>query len=171
MSISAAEKDRASMTPDWLPLKPLPEGVGIKAVRHIVTGNGITTELYRAEWKETVGPLGHAIRVRLDAGAVSAWHCHRLQTDAIQVIEGRVLLALYDDREESSSYRMLSTLRLDAANPQTVVVPPGVWHGLQNLLDTPTSFVNLIDREYCYEDPDEYRLPPDTPEIPFQFPA
>jgi dTDP-4-dehydrorhamnose 3,5-epimerase len=36
---------------------------------------------------------------------------------------------------------------------------------------TPALVLNLVDRPYRYEDPDRWRLPPDTPEIPYRFTA
>jgi dTDP-4-dehydrorhamnose 3,5-epimerase len=53
--------------------------------------------------------------------------------------------------------------------PQLLVVPPSVWHGVQNLSTDVSAFVNFFDREYDYEDPDDWRLPPDTAEIPYRF--
>jgi hypothetical protein len=53
--------------------------------------------------------------------------------------------------------------------PLLVVAPPGVWHGLKALGATPSLTLNLVDRAYSYETPDHWRLPPDTPEIPFSL--
>jgi dTDP-4-dehydrorhamnose 3,5-epimerase len=44
-----------------------------------------------------------------------------------------------------------------------------VWHGLKTLGATPSLILNLVDRAYSYENPDHWRLPPDTPEIPFSL--
>jgi len=34
---------------------------------------------------------------------------------------------------------------------------------------TPSILVNLVDAAYSYDDPDHWRLPPDTPEIPYSL--
>lgn len=77
-------------------------------------------------------------------------------------------MLLFDDRPESRSRGATMALRLDATDPQLVVVPPGVWHGVKPLRG-PASFVNIITHPYCYDDPDEWRLPYDTDQIPFQI--
>jgi dTDP-4-dehydrorhamnose 3,5-epimerase len=48
-------------------------------------------------------------------------------------------------------------------------VPPQVWHGIQNVASTESSVLNLVDRAYAYEDPDHWRIPADSPHIPFKF--
>jgi dTDP-4-dehydrorhamnose 3,5-epimerase len=50
-----------------------------------------------------------------------------------------------------------------------VVVPPGVWHGVQNTGSVPGLLLNVVDRAYCYEEPDHWRLPADTANIPYRF--
>jgi dTDP-4-dehydrorhamnose 3,5-epimerase len=53
--------------------------------------------------------------------------------------------------------------------PCFVVLPAGVWHGLQNLGSTDALVINCPTKAYDYEDPDHYRLPFDSPEIPYQW--
>jgi len=50
-----------------------------------------------------------------------------------------------------------------------MVIPIGVWHGLQNLGAADALMLNFPTRSYNYEDPDHYRLPFDTPEIPYSW--
>ena len=49
------------------------------------------------------------------------------------------------------------------------MIPPGIWHGFKNVSGDVAMFINYFDREYRYSDPDEYKLPPNTDEIPFSF--
>ena len=42
-------------------------------------------------------------------------------------------------------------------------------HGVQTLGAEPACFVNSFDHAYDYDDPDEWRLPFDTEEIPYRF--
>jgi dTDP-4-dehydrorhamnose 3,5-epimerase len=51
--------------------------------------------------------------------------------------------------------------------PALVVLPPGVWHGLQNLGTIDALVLNCPTEAYNYADPDHYRLPYDTAEIPY----
>jgi dTDP-4-dehydrorhamnose 3,5-epimerase len=50
-----------------------------------------------------------------------------------------------------------------------VAVPPCVWHGVQNLSREVSCFVNMFDRPYDYSNPDEWRLPADSPDVPYRF--
>ena len=59
--------------------------------------------------------------------------------------------------------------RLGSSRPGLVVVPPGVWHGVKNISNAPGLILNLVDRAHKYEDPDHWRLPIDTSEVPYSF--
>jgi dTDP-4-dehydrorhamnose 3,5-epimerase len=109
------------------------------------------------------------IHVDFRPGALSAWHMHRNQTDHIFVVAGTIKVVLFDDREESATRGNLEIYHLSPLRPTLLVVPPEVWHGLQNLEAGHSSFVNFFDRRYEHDDPDEWRLPPDTDEIPYRF--
>jgi dTDP-4-dehydrorhamnose 3,5-epimerase len=40
---------------------------------------------------------------------------------------------------------------------------------LKALGATPSLILNAVDRSYSYENPDHWRLPPDTPHIPLSL--
>ena len=80
-------------------------------------------------------------------------------------------VVLYDARGDSPTRGQMNEFRIGTVRPGLIVIPPGVWHGVQNLHDGPSTLVNLVDRAYRYDDPDHWRLPPDTAEIPYRFPA
>jgi dTDP-4-dehydrorhamnose 3,5-epimerase len=157
------------MTPDWDVVNDAIDGVRRREVKHIVTANGHTTELFRADWGLIENEVLATIHVTLRPGAVSAWHMHKIQTDHLFVVAGALRLALYDDREGSPTRAKLDVVNLSAMRPTLTVIPPGIWHGLQARSAEPASFVNFFDQAYDYSDPDEWRLPPDSDEIPFRF--
>ena len=76
---------------------------------------------------------------------------------------------LFDDREGSPTKGKLDVLHLSLMRPATLQIPPFVWHGIQNLENRNSSFINFFDHAYCYANPDEWRLPADTDSIPFKF--
>lgn len=82
---------------------------------------------------------------------------------------GRLLIALYDGRGDSPTRNRTVDFRIGAERPGLVIVPPGVWHGVRNIGSTPLLMINVVDRAYDYEDPDHYRLPVDTPHIPYRL--
>ena len=55
------------------------------------------------------------------------------------------------------------------ARPAFAVIPIGVWHGLQNIGNIDALVINCPSIAYNYDDPDHYRLPFDSPEIPYTW--
>jgi dTDP-4-dehydrorhamnose 3,5-epimerase len=167
-SPSSAQKDAHHITPEWELLGEHMDGVHVREVKHIVTRNGLSTEIFRKDWGITPEVL-HAIHVMLRPGTISAWHRHAQKTDHLFLVGGMLRIVLYDDRDGSPTRGKLEVLNLSDARPSLVVIPPLVWHGIHNVWHEPSCFVNYFDREYDYEDPDEWRLPADTDEIPYRF--
>mgnify|MGYP003382343869 CR=1 FL=1 len=145
------------------------DGVLVKEVQNIITRNGITTELYRPEWPVGPDQVRHIIHATLRADAISAWHVHEYQTDTIFVTGGSIKLVLFDDRSDSTTRGKINVFHLSRMRPTVVTIPPGIWHGLQNIENAESSFINYFDRPYDYTNPDEWRLPVDTDQIPYQF--
>jgi dTDP-4-dehydrorhamnose 3,5-epimerase len=162
-------KDAAHIDRDWVVDRALIDGVRCREVRNIVTANGITTELYRPDWGIVDGEVQQAIHVALRGGAISAWHQHRKRWDFLFVVAGHLRVVLFDPRDESPTRGQVDVLHLSPQRPMLTAVPPWVWHGVQNLSTGTSCFVNLFDRPYDYDDPDEWRLPADSPEVPYRF--
>jgi dTDP-4-dehydrorhamnose 3,5-epimerase len=170
VKIVSAIKDEPHVTPEWEIAMDLIDGVRIREVRNVVTANGITTELHRDDWGIVPRGVEQVIHVSLRAGAVSAWHMHERKTDHLIVVAGHLRAVLYDGREDSPTTGRLNVFHLSLARPTLVVIPPLVWHGIQNLSDGPSTFVNYFDEQYDYANPDDWRLPADSDEIPYRFP-
>jgi dTDP-4-dehydrorhamnose 3,5-epimerase len=167
---SSAAKDAAHVTPEWeVAREDLIEGVRTYEVKNIITRNGVTTEILREDWGVVAGPVRHAIHVSLHGGAISAWHMHELQTDHIFAIAGALKAVLYDSREDSPTHGVVNEFRLHPMRPTLLAIPPGVWHGLENVSPETSCFINYFDHAYNYENPDEWRLPADTQDIPYRF--
>lgn len=163
------EKDSQTVTADFQVLRSGLQGVQCKEMRHIITKNGVSTEMYRADWGLESGTIAQALHVSLRAGAISAWHCHQRQTDHIFCVLGTMRLVLFDDREHSPTRGEVQELYLSDRRPMLVVIPTRVWHGIQNLTQQDVIFCNFFDRVYDHSDPDEWRLPFDSDQIPYQF--
>jgi dTDP-4-dehydrorhamnose 3,5-epimerase len=76
-------------------------------------------------------------------------------------------MVLYDARDDSKTKGRLMELHAGDVRPCLIVVPPGIWHGLQNLGNADALVLNCPTEAYNYTDPDHYRLPYDSPEIPY----
>jgi dTDP-4-dehydrorhamnose 3,5-epimerase len=166
---SAGRKDDAHITAEWVVKASHITDVRTREVRNIVTANGITTELFRPDWGIVDGSIQQTIHVALRGRAVSAWHQHRLRWDYLFVVGGHLRVVLFDPRDDSPTKGQVDVFHLSPARPMLLAVPPFVWHGVQNLSMDGSSFVNMFDRPYDYDNPDEWRLPPDTASIPYTF--
>jgi dTDP-4-dehydrorhamnose 3,5-epimerase len=78
-------------------------------------------------------------------------------------------VVLYDARADSSTYKALIELFIGERNPLLIQVPPGVYHGFKAIGNETAYFVSIPTLPYDYKQPDEYRLPPDSSEIPYDW--
>ena len=87
-------------------------------------------------------------------GAVAAWHRHQKQTDHWYVIRGSLKVGLYDEKTKT-----LEWVYLHENERQTLVIPPGIWHGWRNLIPGETILSYYISEKYEEKNPDEERKP------------
>ena len=163
------KKDAQLVTPDWQSVRTPIAGVSWREVKHVPGTQGVLTEIFRPEWDPSGMPIVQVYQIRLLAGAISAWHCHRHTADRIFVGQGLAVLALFDDRDDSPTRGLINEFHIGELRPTLVVIPAGIWHGLQNLGGGECVYMNLPCEPYNYADPDHYRLPADTSEIPYQW--
>lgn len=163
-------RDKQSITRDWQMVnQKLIQGVVVQEVKSVPTNNGYLTELYRSDWKlDSVG-VGQIFQSYLEPNALSAWHVHGITTDRLFVATGRMKIVLYDARKDSPTFKAINQFRFGEWRHAMVVCPPGVWHGVHNIGAKPGILINAVDSAYNYENPDHYRLPANTDQIPFKF--
>ena len=168
--MSKPQKDEARISPTGDVIADRIHDVACWERPTIVTRNGLTNEVYRNDCGIGASALAQVLYVSLRPGAISAWHMHRAQTDHIFCVLGAVKLVIFDDRADSPSRGVVEVRLLSPARAQLVVIPPGLWHGLANLdCARDAAFINGFDRVYAHADPDEYRLPSDSAQIPYSF--
>jgi dTDP-4-dehydrorhamnose 3,5-epimerase len=167
-----AQKDQPLAAPRSSVRPGAIDGVLLREGGNIVTRNGHTTEVFSSPWELPVDEVRHVIHVSLKPAAVSAWHMHRAQTDQIVPVAGMIRVVLYDPRENSPSKGRVDVFNLSPMRPTLLLIPPGIWHGVQNMIASDfSSFINLFDRPYEHSDPDEWRLPLRNDQIPYEFDA
>jgi len=167
--IPSCARDGQTMRPDGLPAQTLIDGVTVHEARHVIKGEGLLTEIFRRDWGLDDGVVDQVFEVRLAPDEVSAWHVHRFTRDRLYVTHGTARIVLYDARTGASSHGRVNEFRFGSRRPALLGVPPGVWHGVQNLRRGPSRVLNLVDKAYSYAEPDHWRLPADAPEIPYRF--
>jgi dTDP-4-dehydrorhamnose 3,5-epimerase len=163
------KKDPQSTDAAWnMPAPPI-EGLLFHEIRNVVTERSIVRELYRKDWRLHDREIRHMISVTCWPQQIMGWHKHLLQTDHVFVVHGTFKAVLYDDRDDSRTRGTVHVMQLSDMRPGVLLIPPGIWHAFRNLTPDVGILINYFDREYQYDDPDEYKLPPDTPEIPYTF--
>jgi len=169
--LPGARKDGQSVRPDWTPVQKTIDGVRVREVRNVQKGRGLLTEIFRSDWRLDDGVVDQVFQVALGPWEVTAWHVHRRTLDRLFVNRGAVRIVLYDARASSPTHGQVNEFRFGEQRPGLLLIPAGVWHGVENLRDEPGGILNLVDRAYSYRDPDHWRLPLDSPRIPFSFTA
>ena len=165
-----ATKDRQTLTARWEPARlELIDGVRVREVANIPKRDGHLTEIFRSDWALDATGVGQVFQVVLASGKISGWHAHEKTLDRLFVSSGIVRIVLFDGRDGSPTKGRINEFRFGTIRPALVVVPPRVWHGLQNVGEAPAVVLNLVDLAYDYEDPDHWRLPSETTEIPFRW--
>ena len=92
-----------------------------------------------------------------------------MQDDRLFISQGTLRIVLYDNRSDSPTYKLLNEIFLSEHNRSLIMIPRGVYHAIQNVGDVDALFINLPTRPYDHADPDKYRVPLDTDQIPFSF--
>jgi dTDP-4-dehydrorhamnose 3,5-epimerase len=164
-----SKRDAPSVTSDWQVLREAIADVEVREVKNVLKDNGYLTEVWREDWKLQPSGVAQVFQALIEPRGISAWHVHRQATDRLFATHGRLKIVLYDARPDSESTGRINVFLCGPARPMLIVVPPGVWHGVQNVGASPALLLNLPDRAYAYEAPDHWRLPPDTDQIPYSF--
>jgi dTDP-4-dehydrorhamnose 3,5-epimerase len=144
------------------------DGVRIKQLRVIPDERGRLMEILRRD-DDCFLQFGQVYITTVYPGVVKAWHLHKLQTDNVCVVRGMIRLALYDARADSPTRGEIVEIYAGEHNPVLVTIPPHVYHGWKGIGECEALVVNTPTEPYNREQPDEYRLPPDTDEIPYSW--
>lgn len=144
------------------------DGVRIKKLDGHADERGCLTEILRSD-DEVFERFGQ-IYVSLNyPGVIRAWHYHKKQSDLFAVVRGMAKVVLYDSREGSPTKGELNEFFLGEQNMILLGVPPGVVHGYKTIGAEPSLLLNIPTEPYNAAEPDEYRLPYNTEEIPYDW--
>jgi dTDP-4-dehydrorhamnose 3,5-epimerase len=167
--LDEASRDPQTVTPEGRAVQELLDGVRIRpAVTHL-DERGSVCELYSPAWGFTEEPLVYVYQTTVRPGRVKGWVLHLEQDDRLCFLWGDVKVVLYDAREDSPTFGKLNVHHFGETNRALLRIPRGVYHAIQNVGEATVAFVNMPTRPYRHEDPDKYRLPLDTDEIPYTF--
>ena len=144
------------------------EGVIVKNLKPILDERGYLQECFRSDWP-MYKKFGQAYITIAFPNVVKAWHSHKIQTDNMVCINGNAKLVIYDNRKDSSTYKMINEIFFGEKNPLLISIPPDIWHGFKAIGSKKITVLNIPTELYNYDEPDEYRLPYDTDKITYDW--
>lgn len=169
VTLAAAVRDTQTVTETGTSTAPLLDGVTSHETRIHHDDRGSVVELYDQRWNWHPDPIVFCYSFTIEPGVVKGWGLHKLHQDRYFVVEGAMELVMFDPRPESSTYGKICRMVLSADRPRIVNVPKFVWHADHNFTTQPMRCVSFPTTPYDHQNPDKYRLPIDSPLIPFRF--
>jgi dTDP-4-dehydrorhamnose 3,5-epimerase len=142
--------------------------VRTKSLRVIPDERGRLMEILRSD-DEMFIRFGQLYMTTAHPGVVKGWHYHKNQVDNFAVVKGMIKLVLYDRREDSPTRDEINEFFLGEHNPQLVQIPPLVLHGFKCVGAEEAIVVNCPTEVYDYRCPDEFRIDPFSPEVPYDW--
>jgi dTDP-4-dehydrorhamnose 3,5-epimerase len=170
-TLAAAVKDRSLVTPDGVSTEALIEGVSFRDVPTHADARGSVFEVFDPRWQWHPDPLAFAYCFTLRPGFAKGWNLHKLHDDRYCLLQGEMELILYDVRPQSATCGKVSRIVLSEQRRRLVNVPKFVWHTDVNIGAKDCVVVNFPTLPYEHTNPDKYRLPLDTPLIPYALPV
>ena len=154
-------------------------GVRIKDLNLISDDRGFLMEILRCD-EEIFENFGQLYMTGCKLGTVKGWHYHKEQTDHFACVLGKALVVLYDNRPESPTHGEVQEVVLEAppgngslpgVSPKVLKIPPLVLHGFTAMECDEARIVNVPTIPYRYKDPDEFRYPWNSADIPYRWPS
>lgn len=145
------------------------EGVRVRELRKNVDDRGYLMELLRADWSDIFKKFGQAYVSLNHPGVIRGWHYHKVQYDIFVCVAGMIKVPLYDGRRDSPTQGRIDEHVIGVDRPLAILIPPGVYHGYMTLGTEPSLLLNFPSELYRSDDPDEHRVPYDSPEIGYDW--
>jgi dTDP-4-dehydrorhamnose 3,5-epimerase len=150
-------------------IEPLPAGMVVRDLVTHLDERGSVCELYDLRWAVNPDPVVFSYLFTIRPGAAKGWGIHHEHEDRYAFLSGELELAFFDAREDSATARQESRLVLSAHARKLLVIPRGVWHAERNIGQVDVQVVNFPTIPYDHVNPDKYRLPLDTDELPVRL--
>ena len=144
------------------------QGVKVKVLKPNVDERGYLMEILRAD-DEDFRKFGQCYVALNYPGVVRAWHYHKIQTDFFVAVKGMIKVVLYDLREDSPTKGTVEEYFLGEQNNVLLTIPPNVLHGYKTIGMEPSLLINFPTEAYNRETPDEYRLPWNSDQVPYDW--
>jgi dTDP-4-dehydrorhamnose 3,5-epimerase len=147
----------------------LPVGMVVRDLTTHTDDRGTVCELYDPRWGVHPDPLVFAYTFTIRPGASKGWGIHREHEDRYAFMAGELELVFYDERPGVETSGLEARLFLSELRRQLVTIPIGVWHAERNIGRTDVVVINFPTIQYDHTNPDKYRLPLDTDQLPVKL--
>ena len=142
---------------------------GVK-LKNLVTHpdeRGFFREIFRflEEFQDiSIGQMSHSL---VNEGVIKAWHAHVYQSQWNYLILGKIDVALYDNRPDSSTYESIMQFSIgEGEEPKAYYFPAGVLHGYK-CRSGPMHIIYVTSGIYDLDD--EVRIDKDDPKIGYDW--
>jgi dTDP-4-dehydrorhamnose 3,5-epimerase len=167
--LDAAKRDEQTVTAEGKPARRLTHGVTFREVPTHADLRGSVIELYDPRWEWHPDPLVFSYCFTIRPNIVKGWSLHKEHEDRYILLQGEMMLVLYDVRPGSPTHGEICEIVLSEHNRRLVNIPKNVWHADYNFGARDVLALNFPTTPYEHQSPDKYRLPIDTPLIPYSF--
>ena len=143
-------------------------GVAVKPLKVIADERGYLMEMMRVD-DPFFQKFGQSYVSVAYPGVVKGWHYHKKQTDHFVIVQGTAKVVCYDNRPNSPTKGKVNEFFPGERNPMLIKIPPLVVHGFRAVGGEPVYVVNFPTELYNYKEPDEFRIPYDSKDIPYDW--
>jgi dTDP-4-dehydrorhamnose 3,5-epimerase len=146
------------------------EGTIIKPLKKHCDERGFLCELLREDHEDFQKILPEGFKMCYYSvspkGVIRAWHRHpkTQQMDTFIVLQGMAKVCVFNEETKELNEHFIGE-----ENPVALTIPGKHWHGFKAISEQPVILLNFPDKAYNYKQPDEERLPTDTPKIPYNW--
>jgi dTDP-4-dehydrorhamnose 3,5-epimerase len=168
-TLNGAVRDTQTVTADGQALRRLTDGVKIRPVKIHADERGSVMEIFDQRWGWHAAPASSFHCCTIRPGFVKGWGLHEEHEDRYFMLQGEMELVLFDPRPSSSTYGEVCKIFMSEYNRCLLNIPTHVWHALHNVGTKDVIIIDMPTAPYDHARPDKYRLPIDTPLIPYSF--
>lgn len=144
------------------------DGVITKKLKVVPDERGRLMEILRND-DDLFAKFGQVYMTTNYPGVIKAWHFHKKQLDNVACVKGMIKLVVYDSRDNSPTKGQINEFFIGEHNPMLIQIPKNIYHGWKCVSETESIVVNCPTELYDYDNPDEFSLPYDSNEIPYDW--
>jgi len=144
---------------------------GVRLRRNVLIGDerGVIVEMLDTRDEYWDQPVVYAYMGTCRPHKGKGWGYHVSHEDRYTIVAGEMILALYDDRDDSPTKGVVQEFYLSREGHNQITIPRGIWHAHINPGEVDLVFVNFPSEPFVHNDPDKRTLPLDTDKIPYKF--